>query len=69
MPGKYVAMLRVIPTIAGGLILVGLARRTVPLAWIGAAVTSLFAGLFVFSIGGILVPVAVVLLVLLGVVT
>src|SRR5918996_2417466 len=40
----------VIPTIAGGLILVGLVLGRIWLAWIGAAVTSLFAGLFVFSI-------------------
>lgn len=59
----------VIPMIASGLILVGLALRRIWLAWLGAAVTSLFAGLSVFSIGGILVPVAAVLFVLLGVLT
>jgi hypothetical protein len=62
-------MMGVIPMIAGGLILVGWALRRIWLAWLGAAVTSLFAGLFVFSIGGSLVPVAAVLFVLLGVLT
>jgi hypothetical protein len=62
-------MLGVIPMTAGGLILVGLVVRRIWLAWLGAAVTSLFAGLLVFSIGGILVPVAAVLFVLLGVLT
>ncbi len=56
----------VIPTIAGGLILLGSALRRIWLAWIGAVVTSLFAGLFVFSVGGALVPVAAVRLVLLA---
>jgi hypothetical protein len=59
----------VILTIAGGLILVGLAVRRTSLTWIGAAVSTLFAGVYVFSIGGILVPVAAVLLALLSVVS
>jgi hypothetical protein len=58
-----------IPTVAGGLILVGLALRRIWLAWAGALLASLFAALFVFSIGGILLPVAAALLVLLGIVT
>lgn len=56
-----------IPTLAGGLMLVGLALRRTWLTWAGVLVVSLFAALFVFSIGGILVPVAVALLGLLGV--
>lgn len=66
---KIPSIMGVIPMVAGGLILVGLALRRIWVAWIGAAVTSLFAGLFVFSIGGILVPAAAMLFVLLGVVT
>jgi len=62
-------MTGVIPMIAAGLILVGWTLRRIWLAWLGAAITSLFAWLFVFSIGGILVPVVAVLIVLLGVVT
>lgn len=58
-----------IPTIAGALILVGVALRRVWLAWAGALVVSIFAALFVFRIGGILAPVAAALLVLLGIVS
>lgn len=62
-------MTGVVPTIAGVLILAGLALRRIWLAWIGAAITLLFAGLLVFSIGGFLVPVAAALFVLLGIAT
>jgi len=58
-----------IPAVAGGLVVVGLVLRQIWLAWAAALVASLFAALFVFGIGGVLVPVAFALLVLLGVVT
>jgi hypothetical protein len=58
-----------IPAVAGGLVMVGLVLRQIWLAWAGALLASLFAGLFVLGIGGAVVPVAVALLVLLGVVT
>ena len=67
--GTIVVVAGVIPTVAGGLILIGLALRKLWLSWAGVAATSLFAALFVFSIGGILVPVAAALLVLLATLT
>ena len=58
-----------IPIVAGGLILIGLVLRRIWLSWAGVVTTSLFAALFVFSIGGILIPVAAGLIVLLATIT
>ena len=56
----------VIPLAAGVVILVGLVTQRLLVAWVGALAASAFAGLFVFGVGGILIPVAVMLLVALG---
>jgi hypothetical protein len=58
-----------IPLAGGALIVGGIAARRLVLAWVGAAIITLFAALFLFSVGGILLAVAPVLLVLLSIVT
>jgi hypothetical protein len=58
-----------IPLTGGILVLAGLAARRLWLAWIGAGLTTLFAALFVFGVGGALLPVVAALLILLGIVT
>jgi hypothetical protein len=56
-----------IPVAAGALVLSGLAARRLVLAWTGAAVATAFASLFVFGVGGALLPVVAALDVVLGV--
>lgn len=67
--GTVPALQGLIPVVGGGLVLAGLSLRRLWLAWAGALVASGFAGLFVFGVGGVLLPVAAALVVLLGVVT
>jgi hypothetical protein len=63
------AMQGLIPLAGGALVLVGLATRRLWLAWAGALVLALFAGLFVFGVGGVLIPFVGALLLLLSIVS
>jgi hypothetical protein len=56
-----------IPLLGGVLLLAGLALRQLALAWAGAVVIGIFAALFVLGVGGVLLPIAVILWCLLGV--
>ena len=55
----------IIPLLASLSIITGLLFRRNFISWIGLALLSAFAFLFVFSIGGILIPFALVLFILL----
>ncbi len=52
-----------VPILASVLLIAGLARRKLTLAWVGLVVLLAFAGLFLFGIGGVLLPIAGLLLV------
>ena len=58
-----------IPLIGGALMVAGVAARSVIPSWIGVGIITLFAALFLFSIGGILIPVVPVLIALLALFT
>lgn len=51
-------MAGLIPLAAGLLVVVGIARRRQRLAWIGALAALAFSILFLFGVGGILIPIA-----------
>jgi hypothetical protein len=55
-----------VAVVGGSGVLVGLALERLVVAWAGAAIISAFAVLFVFGVGGILVPLAALLLLLLA---
>lgn len=57
----------VIPVLAGVLVWLGVGRGSNRIAWVGGAVGLMFSVLFVFSSGGIMVPIAVLLVVSLAV--
>lgn len=54
-----------IPVVGGAAVLLGLALRASSLSWLGWLVVAGFAGMFVFGVGGALVPVAAILFFLL----
>lgn len=55
----------VVPLLASAMLLMGLLTRKLLVAWIGLAVLGVFAGLFLFGNGGILLPAVGLLLILL----
>ena len=57
-----------VPLIAVALLLGGLLARKMGLAWIGFATLLVFAAAFLFSIGGVLLPLAGTLLILLSII-
>ena len=59
----------IVPLVAAALLLGGLLTRKLLIAWIGFAVLSLFSVLFLFGIGGGLLPVAGLLLICLAIVS
>jgi hypothetical protein len=61
--------LGIIPLLAGALVITGLLAERRALAWVGVGLIALFSALFMFGLGGILIPVAVALAVLLSVLT
>lgn len=66
LPNKHFSDCNIIMLLlAAVLLLVGLLGRKQFLAWIGLAILLLFSLLFLFSSGGILLPIAVLLLILL----
>jgi hypothetical protein len=58
-----------VPLIAGALVVLGVTVHQPLLAWAGAMVVAVFSVLFLFGVGGILIPFAAALLVLLAVMT
>jgi hypothetical protein len=58
--------LGVVPILAAALLSIGLARDDERLNWAGAGTAAIFAAAFLFSIGGILSPIAALLLVMLA---
>lgn len=62
--GHFPTPLGIIPLIGALLLAIGLLLGRNAISWLGLAILSVFAGLFLFSIGGILIPVALLLLVL-----
>ena len=58
-----------VPLLAATLLLSGLVTRKLLIAWIGLVVLSTFGALFLFGVGGILLPVAGLLLILLTIIT
>jgi hypothetical protein len=61
------AMQGLIPAAAGLLVVIGMAIRGLLVAWIGAAIATAFAALFLFGVGGALLPVVAALGVALGI--
>jgi len=59
----------VVPLLASALLIAGLATRKLTLAWVGLVVLLAFAGLFLFGIGGGLLPATGLLLMLLIVIS
>jgi len=59
----------VVPLLATAILLGGLLTRKLLIAWIGFAILSTFSVLFLFSIGGGLLPMTGLLLVLLTIIT
>lgn len=62
-PGGYIVLL------GAGILIIGLVLRNITTVWIGGTVIAMFSALFMFSIGIILIPVSIVLLLLLGAIT
>jgi len=59
----------VVPLLATAILLGGLLTRKLLIAWIGFAILSTFSVLFLFSIGGGLLPMTGLLLILLTIIT
>lgn len=51
-----------LPVLAGLLVWLGIARQSAAITWIGGVLAGLFSVLFLFSAGGILIPLAAALL-------
>ena len=64
---RYFTM--VIPLIAGLVLLAGLWWRKSVITWVGWGVLAVFSGLFMFGVGGMFLPAAGILLVLLLIMT
>ena len=58
-----------VPLIGGGVVVLGVTAHRALLAWIGTMVLAAFSVLFLFGVGGILIPFAAALVALLAVLT
>jgi hypothetical protein len=58
-----------LPLVGGAMVVVGVAVNRPLLAWVGTVVVAVFSALFLFGVGGILIPFAAALLALLAVLT